>query len=492
MSDDSFSSDEDWDELDTQVVDKIENEYHNNTIGLNGYSVDEYFDANDSNRYRLQHELDESAAQQWVYPINVSFRDYQFNIVQKALFENVLVALPTGLGKTFIAAVVMMNYLRWFPKSYIVFMAPTKPLVTQQMEACYKITGIPKSQTAELSGHVPATTRNQYYQSRNVFFVTPQTILNDIKHGICDRTRISCLVIDEAHRSTGNYAYVEVVHLLSLSNKNFRILALSATPGNKLEAIQNVIDSLHISRIEIRTENSIDISQYVQKKEVDFFPVDLSAEITDIRDRFSSILEPMLQKLNKGNYYRIQNAKDITSFTVVQAKQAFLAMSGQNFPANQKWDILNTFDALATFAYPLNLLLNHGIRPFYQKLREVEEECFVGRSGYKKRIINHENYRPLMDDIEILLRDQSFVGHPKLEHLERIVTEYFEKEQTKDTRIMIFVEIRSSAEEILRFLGKFYPNVRPAIFIGQSAARKAAGMSQKLQNEVCNVKMMDP
>lgn len=43
-------------------------------------------------------------------------RDYQFNISRTALFSNTLVALPTGLGKTFIAAVVMYNYFRWFPE----------------------------------------------------------------------------------------------------------------------------------------------------------------------------------------------------------------------------------------------------------------------------------------------------------------------------------------------------------------------------------------
>ena len=47
--------------------------------------------------------------------VNVPHRDYQFAITKKALFSNTLVALPTGLGKTLIAAVVMYNYFRWFP-----------------------------------------------------------------------------------------------------------------------------------------------------------------------------------------------------------------------------------------------------------------------------------------------------------------------------------------------------------------------------------------
>jgi hypothetical protein len=51
----------------------------------------------------------------WIYPTNYPVRQYQFDICNKALFANTLVCLPTGLGKTLIAAVVMYNYYRWFP-----------------------------------------------------------------------------------------------------------------------------------------------------------------------------------------------------------------------------------------------------------------------------------------------------------------------------------------------------------------------------------------
>lgn len=60
-------------------------------------------------------------------------------------------------------------------------MAPTKPLVTQQVEACHDIMGIAQEDTAILMGSVKRATRKELWSSRRVFFCTPQTFNNDIE-----------------------------------------------------------------------------------------------------------------------------------------------------------------------------------------------------------------------------------------------------------------------------------------------------------------------
>ena len=178
------------------------------------------------------HKLDLEAAKTWTYPTNLGkIRDYQFNIVAKSLFHNTLVALPTGLGKTFIAATVMLNWYRWTKGSQIVFVAPTKPLVAQQIDACFHIAGIPRSDTAVLTGEVAPAQRERDWGSKRVFFMTPQTLQSDLSKGYADPKRIVLLVVDEAHRAKGNYAYVEVVRFVRRFNESFRILALTATPA---------------------------------------------------------------------------------------------------------------------------------------------------------------------------------------------------------------------------------------------------------------------
>jgi len=51
-----------------------------------------------------------------------------------------------------------------------------------------------------------------------------------------------------------------------LKNPHHRILALSATPGSDPERVQTIVDSLHISRIEIRNEQSMDVLRYMKQK----------------------------------------------------------------------------------------------------------------------------------------------------------------------------------------------------------------------------------
>jgi ERCC4-related helicase len=57
-------------------------------------------------------------------------------------------------------------------------MAPTKPLVTQQIEACYNIAGIPQAHCIILSGNTAAAQRQKLWAERRMFFATPQTVRN--------------------------------------------------------------------------------------------------------------------------------------------------------------------------------------------------------------------------------------------------------------------------------------------------------------------------
>lgn len=76
------------------------------------------------------------------------------------------------------------------------------------------------------------------------------------------------LVIDEAHRASGNYAYCNVIEALEAKCIGFRILSLSATPVSKIENLQDIITSLRVSNLEVRDDEDEEIRQYTFDKDI--------------------------------------------------------------------------------------------------------------------------------------------------------------------------------------------------------------------------------
>lgn len=440
------------------------------------------------------HDLDHDALSTWVYPTNIgTIRDYQYNIVSRALFHNLLVALPTGMGKTFIAATVMLNWYRWTKSAQIVFVAPTKPLVTQQVDACFGIAGIPRSQTAAMTGGISPGVRADEWLKRRVFFMTPQTLINDLKTGICDPKRIVLIVVDEAHRATGAYAYVEVVKFISRFNDSFRVLALTATPGSDIEGVQEVIDGLRIARVEIRTENSLDIRQYVHRREVEKVVFDQSPEFEMLKTLYSNALQPLADIIVKHGVYWRSDPSTFTAFGLTQARQKWMAGSGQH----QSFPVKNMVNAavttLASLSHGMELLKYYGAIPFFTKMNNFRKETAAKgtKAGkYRLMINNHPDFDLMMSRLSMWAKDKDFAGHPKLDYLKSCLSNHFldagdgaesATVTSSSTKVIVFAHFRDSAEDIMRVLKPLTPLIRPHVFVGQQTSKNSDGMDQKTQ-----------
>ncbi|KAL2122662.1 hypothetical protein VTJ04DRAFT_3117 [Mycothermus thermophilus] len=433
------------------------------------------------------HELNQEALSTWVYPMNLGpIRDYQFSIVKNALFHNTLVALPTGLGKTFIAATVMLNYFRWTKRAKLVFVAPTKPLASQQVEACLGIAGIPRSHASLLTGEIPPVVREEEWERKRVFFMTPQTLTNDLSKGYADPKSIVLLVVDEAHRATGDYAYVKAVEFIRRFNESFRILALTATPGSKIDGVQEIIDNLGISHVEIRTEESIDIRQYVHSRDIDTKTFDPSAEMRQVQQLFSKALKPLVDKLSAQNLYFGRDPMSLTTYGLMKSRREWMAGPGRHANQGLKFMVQAVFTILQSVAHSIKLLNYHGIRPFYHSIAEfrASEESKPGQgSKMKRELLADKSFQEMMAMIERWMKDDDFQGHPKLSYLcETLVNHFVDAGEGSNTRAIVFSEFRDSAEEIVRLLNK-QPFIRATVFVGQAVSKRSDGMSQKQQIE---------
>ncbi|KAK4516388.1 sphinganine kinase lcb4 [Mucor velutinosus] len=444
------------------------------------------------------HRFDPEEMRTWVYPTNYPIRGYQLNIVHRAMFNNILVALPTGLGKTFIAAVVMYNYWRWFPDSKILFLAHSRPLVDQQIEACFTICGIPQDQTAEMTGVSKADKRRDLWRAKRVFFATPQTVQNDLRSGICPAHLVACVVLDEAHKATGNYAYTQVIQKIYKTNKSFRILALTATPGSTVDAVQNVVTNLHISKIEIRTEESMDIRQFSHGKNTQRIVVKLSYTEGStgilpriINDYVTKVFEPMLIDLSRKPTGVPASAKSVSTYYLMMLRQRFAA-EAKNLNQNLKWAISSGMLVAESACRAYEYLTQIGVTPFIENLEtlfaEYEEKRASGGRLSKAQTAfqNNAALQGILRFAKQEAQKPDFIGHPKMDHLVSILLNHFGSLSDGEvSKVMVFSSFRSSVIDIRNVLDRHKPMIRSTVFVGQATDKQGTkGLNQREQQEV--------
>lgn len=137
------------------------------------------------------------------------------------------------------------------------------------------------------------------------------------------------LTTDEAHRASGSYAYNTVIARITAVSPYFRVLALTATPGNKVEKVQGVVDGLHISRIEIREAESPEVTQYTNEKKVELHTIPIDGVIRDTMKRWADLMRPQIKKMvDKGIFERDIDPFRLRAFTV-QARTMEMASKPQ-------------------------------------------------------------------------------------------------------------------------------------------------------------------
>ena len=196
--------------------------------------------------------------------IDVQPRLYQEAIFAKATEGNTLVVLPTGLGKTLIALLMTAQRLNLYPNSKVLILAPTKPLVQQHEATFRKHTRCEPDEIVVFTGDINPEKRKVLWERAKVVLSTPQALENDILTRRILLDEVSLLVVDEAHRATGDYSYVFVAKQYMTYSKLQRILALTASPGSQQETIDAVIKNLFIENIELRTPSDADVKEYLQ------------------------------------------------------------------------------------------------------------------------------------------------------------------------------------------------------------------------------------
>ncbi len=405
-------------------------------------------------------------------PQTVEKRLFQLDLAATALKSSCLIVVPTGLGKTVIALMVLLARM---DKGKVLFLAPTKPLVEQHATFLRRVLK-DEDKVAMMTGETMPEKRVVAWESARIVTSTPQVIENDLLSRRIDLKDVSLVIFDEAHRATGNYAYVYIAERYAREAASPLVLGITASPGSQSEKIAEICTNLSIEKIQTRTENDADVAPFVHQREIEWVKLTVPKELLDIRTAIEEVLKDRIDDLNLLGISptRIDFRASKKELLGLQS----MLMSSAKRQANQA-----TFKGISLLAevlklyHAIELAETQGTDALLRYFQRLQGEA-LSRSGSKasRRIMEEPKFRLAMDALQTLE-----VEHPKPAAVKKILHEQIEAKP--ESRIMVFTNYRDTASSLQKFL-KDDPAIKAVRFVGQSSREDDEGLSQKKQAEI--------
>jgi len=398
----------------------------------------------------------------------VEERAYQVNIAKACLSRSTLVVLPTGMGKTVIAAMVIAEVLRR-KGGRILFLAPTKPLVEQHAASLQEILLVDR--IAVFTGEVTSPEERELLWRENKIVVsTPQVIRNDLVTGRITLEDVSLIVFDEAHRAVGDYAYVDVAAAYKEVPDRL-VLGMTASPGSSAEKILEVCSNLGITAVEIRTEYDADVVPYVQGLTIERIPIEAPDEAKEIRSLLQAVYDEQVERLKKIGF--LQGKPRPSTRDVLAAAQEIRKRLDEGDKDGRLYGAMTAQAIAMKTNHAITLVETQGMSALRGYFDRLEAET---RSRADAQFLKHEKVQQA-----IRIARQTDAEHPKLKKAAWVVRDQFLRKP--DSKVIVFTHYRETAELMTRELAKI-PGLRPARFVGQASRGTDEGLRQKEQVEI--------
>ncbi len=401
---------------------------------------------------------------------NFQPRLYQETILQTAEKNNTLTVLGTGLGKTKIAILTAISRLNSFPNTKILFLTPTKPLANQIKNEFKDCTNIKNIQL--FTGQISPKKRQILYKEAKIIVSTPQTISNDIINNRINLNEFSLLVTDEAHRAVKDYDYVWIAKQYHKNAKYPRILALTASPGSKLETINEICKNLKIKEIEVRTEQDPDVKPYIQESQIEWIKVDFPEKFKQLRNYLKDCFKTKINQIKELGFLNTSTPSKTQLLEIQKSIQGKLARGERDFQMYRAISI--TAEAIKT-QYTLELLETQGVPSLYKYINDLYESAEKTKTKAVKNLAKDLNYKSAYILTKKLYENNE--EHPKLTKLKNIIKKEI---KNKSIKIIVFNQFRESAKHIEKELNKF---TKAKLFVGQKKT-SGTGLTQKEQIQI--------
>lgn len=406
-----------------------------------------------------------------IRPNAVEQRLYQLDLAGKALGAPTLVVLPTGMGKTIIALLVIASRLEK-AGGKVLLLSPTKPLVEQHASFLKKVLLIPEEEILTFTGSTSPSARAELWEKGRVIVSTPQVIENDILTKRISLEDVTHITFDEAHRATGNYAYTYIAERYFQLAKDPLCLGITASPGSSEEKIAEVCQALHIESVAVKTESDRDVAPYIHKKEIEWKRIDLPAEMREIRDLLNKVLEDRYKRLEDAGY-PIHNSRYVSKKDLLALQQK-LQGELRGSPDPSVYTAISIMAEIMKISHAVEITETQGLGALRMYMERLDNEA-GSKNGSKasKRLAEDLYFRQAVNRLK-----GCDCEHPKMEHVKHIVLDQIKS--SPDSRVIVFANYRDTAEMITTALAEI-ELIKPIRFVGQASKYKDKGLTQKQQ-----------
>jgi len=405
-------------------------------------------------------------------PQTVEKRLFQLDLAATALKASSLIVVPTGLGKTVIALMVLLARL---DKGKVLFLAPTKPLVEQHATFLARVLK-EEDMIAMMTGESAPERRAEAWKEARIVVSTPQVIENDLLSRRIDLKNVSLVIFDEAHRAVGNYAYVYIAERYAREAASPLVLGITASPGSQSEKIAEICTNMGIERIQTRTERDPDVAPFVHQREIEWVKVTVPEELLKIRARVEEVLQDRIDDLNRLGVSPARIDPRAAKKELL-ALQAMLVTAAKRQPNPATFKGISVMAEILKLHHAVELAETQGTDALASYFQRLQGEA-LSKSGSKasRRIMQDPRFGQAMDALQ-----KTNVEYPKPAVVKKILQEQIKAKP--DSRIMVFTNYRDTASALLKFL-KEDQGIKAVRFVGQSSREDDQGLSQKKQAEI--------
>lgn len=403
-----------------------------------------------------------------IEPETLDDRPYQRELAELCIGERTLIVLPTGLGKTIVALRAAAEILQR-REGKVVMLAPTRPLVQQHLDSFGEF--LRARDLVALSGSIAPAKRAELFEENRLVFSTPQGFRNDLEAGRIDLTGVGLLIIDEAHRAVGGYAYVEIGQRYLRERPDGSLIGLTASPGGDKERIREVVENLGIEQVEGRDAESPDVKPYVKDTQVRWVRVPLTDPIETIRSRLQDIVDERAEKLKRARY--LPPKPYVSRKDAIQAGKKIRAELSNARNKGPLFGLLHNQGVVMQGLHALELAETQGIEPLRDYLSRTIQD-----PGSKSAKSFAQDTRVV--DVMARIQDWGAPSHPKIEALVKVLER--EIDENPDGLIIVFAQYRDTINSIVRALDR--AGIAAEKFVGQADRDGDDGMSQDEQRAV--------